>query len=229
MFDVTEFEKSNLKDNFWQMMMEYPYLKNNEQKKELLQKAMNFAEKIPEFKGWPHDDVAFWNAEAFMWNTKIDKELREAIKHELVFRVGEKNLDLGAGNIVYTKDTVVLDYSPEMLKLSDAKTKIQHNLEEPLPFAPEIFDSVTAVFVMSYIKNITGLIKEIYKVLKLGGKLTLVQPAEVNDLYYLHVKNNYQEGDLRILLKREGFVTDSFSKIVNNKKVTFFFCEKKFS
>lgn len=227
MIDVRGFEKENLKDNFFQLMIEYPYLKSREKKKVLLQKAMNFAERIPEFKGWPHDDKSFWNAEAFMWNTKIDKELRQAIKNELVFRVGEKNLDLGAGNIVYTPNTVALDYSSEMLKLSDAPTKVEHNLEKPLPFGDGMFDSLTAVFVLNYIENIHGLINEMYRVLKLGGKLSIVQPSSVNDLYYLHVKNEYTESDLRILLKKAGFITDSVSKTVNNKNVVFFFCEKK--
>lgn len=227
MFDASQIEKENLKDNFFQLMMEFPYLKDPEQKKALLQKAYGFAEKIPEFKGWPHDSVAFWNTEAFMWNSKIDKELREAIKHELVFRVGEKNLDLGSGNIVYTPNTISLDYSPEMLIMNDNPNKVLHDLEKPLPFEPETFDSVTAVFVFNYIQNVINLIKEIKRVLKLNGKLTLVQ-GQANDLYYLHVKNNYSEPDLRILLKKNGLATDSFSKIINNRKITFFFCEKKF-
>jgi len=226
MFDMSKFEKENLKDNFFQLMMEYPYTKDSESKKKILHKAMGFAEKIPEFCGWPHDDVAFWNAEAFMWQTKIDKELREEIKNELVFRIGKNNLDLGSGNIVYTPSTISVDYAPEMLELNDNPNKVKHNLEEPLPFDTESFDSVTSVFVFNYIKNINGLIKEIYRVLKVGGKLTIVQPDEVNDLYYLHVKNDYGESGLRILLKK-FFRVDSFVKEVNNKKVVFFFCEKK--
>ena len=137
MFDMNQFEKENLKDNFFQLMMEFPLLIDSQSKKELLQKAMKFANQIPEFKGWPHNDLAFWNAEAFMWRHKIDPELRDTIKHELVFRIGEKNLDLGAGNMTYTPNTVALDYSPEMLKLSEAETKVEHDLEKPLPFPPE--------------------------------------------------------------------------------------------
>ena len=226
MFDMGEFEKENLKDNFFQLMMEFSFLKDSESKKKLIQKAMGFANRVPEFRGWPHDDKAFWNAEAFMWKTKIDKEIREAIRNEIVFRIGDKNLDLGAGNVVYAPHTVALDYSPEMLKFSEAPVKIEHNLEKPLPFNSEMFDSVSAVFVFNYIQDISGLIREIHRVLKAGGKLTIVQPAEVNDLYYLHVKNNYAEPDLRILLKRAGFITDSFTKKFNKKKITFFFCEK---
>ena len=94
MFDMSQFEKENLKDNFFQLMMEFPLLKDSPTKKELLQKAMKFANQVPAFKGWPHDDKAFWNAEAFMWNNKIDRELRETVKNELAFRIGEKNLDL---------------------------------------------------------------------------------------------------------------------------------------
>ena len=82
-------------------------------------------------------------------------------------------------------------------------------------------------FVFNYIKNLPMLINEVSRILKVGGKFTVVQPSEVNDLYYLHVKNDYREGDLRILLKREGFKVDSFSKMFNKKKITFFFCEKR--
>ncbi|MCK4589354.1 MAG: class I SAM-dependent methyltransferase [Nanoarchaeota archaeon] len=228
MFDVSEFEKENLKDNFYEIMMDFPFAKDSESKKRILQKAMQFSEKIPEFKGWPHNDVAFWNAEAFMWSSKIDSELRQDIKNELAFRVGEKNLDLGSGNVVYTPNTISIDYSPEMLEMNDNKNKILHDLEKPLPFATESFDSITAVFLLNYIKNIPQLIKEARRVLKLNGKFTIVQPQEVNDLYYLHVKNNYDENALRILLKHAGFRTDSFSKTFNNKKINFFFCEKKF-
>lgn len=228
MIDIGNFEKDNLKDNFYEIMMDFPFAKDSESKKTILQKAMFYAEKIPEFKGWPHNDQAFWNAEAFMWNFKIDKELRQEIKNELAFRVGEKNLDLGAGNIVYTPNNTALDYSPEMLQMNDSKEKILHDLEKPLPFSTESFDSATAVFALNYIQNIPQLIKEVHRILKLNGMFTIVQPHEVNDLYYIHVKNHYDESALRILLKRSGFRTDSFTKTCNNKQITFFFCEKKF-
>jgi len=227
MFDASQIEKENLKDNFFQLMMEYPYLKEPKTKKRLLQKAAGITERIPEFKNWPSNDKSFWNAEAFMWNSKVDSQLRQEIKNELAFRIGEKNLDLGSGNIVYTPNTVSVDYSPEMLRTNDNKKKILHDLEKPLPLETESFDSVTAVFIFNYIRNLPQLIKEARRVLRTGGKLTIVQPEEVNDLYYLHVKNHYREPELKILLKRSGFITDSRTKKINSKKVTFFFCEKK--
>ena len=48
MFDVSEFEKENLKDNFYEIMMDFPFAKDSESKKRILQKAMQFSEKIPE-------------------------------------------------------------------------------------------------------------------------------------------------------------------------------------
>ena len=227
MYNLDEYKKENIKDNFFQLMMDYHYLKDPREQKKVLQKAMAFAKQVPEFKGWPQDDKAFWNAEAFMWNSKIDKELRQAITQVLKPRVGQKNLDLGSGNIVYTPNTISLDYSPEMMALNPNPDKVQHDLELPLPFPTQSFDSATAVFVFNYIKNIPQLISEIKRVLIANGKLTIVQPQEVNKLYNLHVKNNYDEASLRVLLKKSGFRTESFSRKIGNNKVTFYFCEKR--
>ncbi|MFC1801384.1 class I SAM-dependent methyltransferase [Nanoarchaeota archaeon] len=228
MYNMDEFKKESLKDNFFELMMEYPYAKDPERKKQIINKAIKFTNQIPEFKGWPQDDKAFWNAESFMWHSKINKELRKTIQNELSKRTGQKNLDLGSGNVAYTNSTVV-DYSPEMLDQNPNPDKVLHNLEEPLPFDTESFDSVSAVFVFNYISNVPNFIKEIKRVLITNGKLTIVQPEKVNHLYNLHVKNNYDEASLRVLLKKSGFRTESTTKKIGNNQITFYFCEKKFS
>src|SRR3989338_7306111 len=78
-------------------LIELQYGKNVE--KELQQ----YSKKVPWAKGWPLDDKAFWNAEAFMWSRKISKEKRELIKQELEFLAQGKDLDLGCGAYSYVK------------------------------------------------------------------------------------------------------------------------------
>ena len=88
------------------------------------------AQKVSWAKGWPVDNIAFWNAEAFMWQQKIEKEKRELIRRELVFLESGNNLDLGCGSYSYIK-SVGFDFSEKMLKFNDnCSEKVVGNLEE---------------------------------------------------------------------------------------------------
>ena len=64
---------------------------------EVIDKLKPLSEKVLWAQGWPQDVKAFWNAEAFMWQYKIDKEKRESIGRELTFLEGGRNLDVGCG------------------------------------------------------------------------------------------------------------------------------------
>src|SRR3989344_2039491 len=76
------------------------------------------AKKVPWAKGWPQDTKAFWNAEAFMWGHKIDKEVRTVIADELKELEKGNNLDLGCGSYSYLP-SVGFDLSPTMLDFNE--------------------------------------------------------------------------------------------------------------
>ncbi len=98
---------------FFQGLLELQYGRNVEKKLRAL------AGKIPWARGWPDNKQAFWNAEAFMWQRKIDWEKREMIEKELSFLKTGKNLDLGCGAYSYVPGSVGLDISSEMLQLNE--------------------------------------------------------------------------------------------------------------
>ncbi|MBI2573043.1 class I SAM-dependent methyltransferase [Candidatus Woesearchaeota archaeon] len=132
--------------------------------------------------GWPEKNTAFWNAEAFLWRTKIDGSTRAFITQKLSFLHGKKNLDLGCGSCSYLS-SVGLDVSPKMLAFNDeCYEKVQGDLENPLPFSDQSFGSTTAVFVLNYVSHLDSLIKEVWRVLELGGTFVVVLSARpIND------------------------------------------------
>ncbi len=116
-------------------------------------------------RGWPLNDEAFWNAEAFMWDYKIDKETRSMILNELSCLQG-KNLDLGCGAYSYIP-SVGLDFSEKMLKMNDnCYDKVVASLEDKLPFRDNTFDSVTVIFVLNYVSKLKELLLEIRRVVR---------------------------------------------------------------
>ncbi len=161
---------------FLQGLLELQYGQKVQDKLSLL------ATKVPWAKNWPSDNTSFWNAEAFMWGYKIEKEKRAVISKELSFLEKGNNLDLGCGSYSYLP-SVGFDLSPKMLQFNDnLSKKVQGDLEKKLPFDKEEFESVTAVFVLNYVKNHSSLIQEVYRILKPGGWLMVVlYSKQVND------------------------------------------------
>ncbi|MBU1876004.1 MAG: methyltransferase domain-containing protein [Nanoarchaeota archaeon] len=184
------------------------------------------AEKIDWAKGWPENNKSFWNAEAFMWNYKIDKIKRKLITEELAFlQEGRgKNLDLGCGAYSYIP-SVGFDISEKMLLFNDnCKEKIIGSLEEDLPFKDNLFDSVTAVFVLNYVKNHQQLLLEIRRVLKEKGIFVAVlYSGTINNWQNQKVVNNYVFSEWRCILQKTGFSVESYEK----EKFWFFRCKNK--
>lgn len=186
---------------FFQGLLELQYGRNVEKKLRAL------AGKIPWARGWPDNKHAFWNAEAFMWQRKIDWEKREMIEKELSFLKTGKNLDLGCGAYSYVPGSVGLDISSEMLQLNEMlQKKIGHDLEQPLPFSAEEFDSVTAIFVVNYVKKVEKLLREIHRVLAKGGSLSVVLSAPpVNEWQRQKEINNFSPEEWNRLFQKTGF------------------------
>jgi len=131
-------------------------------------------------KGFPESKEAFWNCAAFMWQRKIKKDKREMIKLEIQNLLGtskHKNIDIGSGSYSYIP-SVAFDCSKKMLDFNDSVLeKVQGDIEAKWPFENESFETVTAVFVLNYLKNLDLVFSEIKRVLNQNGKLIAVISA----------------------------------------------------
>ncbi|MET0412527.1 MAG: class I SAM-dependent methyltransferase [Polyangiaceae bacterium] len=81
---------------------------------------------------------------------------------------------------------------------------IEHDLNQPLPFADRAFDTVLLSDVLEHVQVPAALLAEISRVLAPGGKLILNVPF----MYWLHELPHdyfrYTESSLRLLLERAG-------------------------
>ena len=170
------------------------------------------AKGIKELHGWPQDKQAFWNGESLMWSHKIDRDKRVIIGRELSFLQG-KNLDLGCGSFSYLF-SVGLDISSKMLKQNDQLiNSVQGDLENELPFPDSSFDSVTLVFVINYLKNYTGLLGEISRILKKKGILVVVKSIKpVNKWQRQHQNNDFTGSQWVEIFQEAGFKVTSSIK-----------------
>lgn len=200
--------KMDAETEFFTGMMELHHGLQIEQKLKLV------AEKVSWARGWPENTTSFWNAEAFMWKHKISKEKRDLITRELGFLIGRKNLDLGCGTHSYILSAVGVDISEKMLLFNDnCQGKVVGNLEETLSFKKNSFDSVTAIFVLNYVQNYIGLLKEITRVLILEGVLVMVlSAAEINEWQKQKEVNSFTSKQWISVLEKTGFTVDFYEK-----------------
>ncbi|MFA6461740.1 MAG: class I SAM-dependent methyltransferase [Candidatus Woesearchaeota archaeon] len=180
------------------------------------------AKKVTWAKNWPQDRTSFWNAEAFMWGHKIQKERRDLIKKELSFLKG-KNLDLGCGSYSYLP-SVGFDLSSKMLDFNEnLSKKVIGDLEHALPFKPNSFDSVTAIFVLNYVKNYPLLFTEVHRVLKDQGNFVALLSAKGVQAWHAQQQvNSFTSLIWKKNLQKSGFKV----KVKIKDKLCFFFCQK---
>ncbi len=188
-------------------------------------KLRDVADNVGWVRGWPKNKKAFWNAEAFMWGRKISKEKRALIANELRFLEGEKNLDVGCGAFSYVKESVGFDISSKMLDFNDTiGEKVVGDLEKELPFASESFDSVTAVLVVNYVKNVTGLFCELLRVLRDRGVFVMVLSSKkINEWQRQKEVTSLHFGEWKDVLERSGFTVEAYEE----ENVWFFRCRKE--
>ena len=222
--EVFDIAMEHAERQFFSTLLDFNYA-DEAQSKYLMKKATEHARKIPAFADWPYDGKQFWDAESLCWNGRIEREVRDSIRAELSHLQG-KNVDLGAGSVCYVPHSVVADFSGEMLHLNPAQEKVTANLEEKLPFADELFDSATLVFVVNYIKNIHQLLVEMHRILSANGHAVIVQAPSVSGLHKLHYKNSMGEAELRVLLGKLNFRVLSEHKEIHGKKLLFVDAEK---
>ncbi|MBS3116375.1 class I SAM-dependent methyltransferase [Candidatus Woesearchaeota archaeon] len=172
-------------------------------------------------KGWPHNLQAFWNAEAFMWSRKIEKQHRDLIAKELGILKTGKNLDLGCGAYSYIP-SVGFDVSPKMLDFNEqCYAKVIGDLEKKLPFKNQEFASATAIFVLNYILNYQLLLPEIKRVLAPKGIFVAVlYNGEINDWQRQKEVNTFGKKEWKKILEEHGFKV----KISEKAKLLFFHC-----
>ncbi|MEI8232338.1 MAG: class I SAM-dependent methyltransferase [bacterium] len=110
---------------------------------------------------------------------------------------GEKVLDLASGNSIvgsywareYGADVTALDLSETALK--DARARgvktITGSVEDKLPFKAGIFDTVFWGDNIEHVLAPASILKEIYRVLKKGGRVILSTPNQSYWRYRLHM------------------------------------------
>ena len=219
-------EMDDLKDDFFEIMFKLGYTKNKEDKKNLLRKAKEIAANIPEFAGWP-ESSRFWDVEALAWIVKIPENVRKYIKSEINKSIPKGlNLALGCGSYPYAKNSVLVDFSEEMLRSAGPryKNKVMFDLDSgDLAFRSYAFDSVTIVFVINYIKNLGPLLKEAKRVLKDGGKLVIVQSAkQIAEFYRMKEKARWNTDDVEGMMRSVGFKTSVYEHLIGRTRLIFF-------
>ena len=197
----------SLETKFLIGMMELQYGKN------VVPQLKKLSGNISWAQGWPEEKRAFWNGEAFMWNHKIERATREVIHNELMVLREGKNLDLGCGAYSYVP-SVGFDISPKMLQFNEQCTeRVVGDIEEGLPFSDSSFDSVTAVFLLNYVKNYSLLMNEVYRVLKQKGVFVGVISAQgVNEWQKQKEVTTLLIEEWKNVLQEVGFSTRSEEK-----------------
>ncbi len=203
---------------FFKGLIELQYGRKVEQRLEKISNKVTWA------KGWPERDESFWNGEAFMWQHKISPEKRELIGKELQSLSGGKNLDLGCGAYSYLP-SVGLDFSVKMLQFNqNCKEKVIGNLEKKLPLQDKLFDSVTAVFVLNYVRNFNQLLSEIKRVMKKKGTfISVLSGLEINPWQKQKEINSFLGKEWKEILEKNGFKVRFYEK----RGLWFFRCTLK--
>lgn len=210
-----QFEQDNLMDEFMDKLKEVNYHKSTD-----IASLLDISEKIDYLKDWPNNPEKFWNLEAPFWYRRIDENTKQAIIEELNKNISGKTLNIGSGSFPYI-DSINLDISFEMLNWNPSKNKIQADALA-LPFKEDSFDSIIAVFVVNYIKDLNTFIKEIKRVLKKNSNLFLVQGKSINPLHQLAENKLFSIAKFAGLLRNNGF---SVRKIEKNNLI-FLRCKK---
>ena len=110
------------------------------------------------------------------------------------FEKGCKTLDIGAGNGAHLKyenldaqEYTALEYSRELLQdinrlYPKAKTVIG-DCQKPMDFQKDYFDRVLAIHVLEHLDNLPVTLGEVHRILRRGGKFSVIIPCEGGMLY----------------------------------------------
>jgi len=158
----------------------------------------------------------FWEEYSKIYDTACFfipyQELLEEICEELEIKKGEKILEAGCGtgNLALKiqqrgAEVVGLDNSEVALKICHKKDPgielVFADLGEKLPFPNDFFDKIASSNTLYAIaeKNQIKILKELYRVLKSGGKIVIVNPrraANSRKIFLNHLKKSVEKKGL---------------------------------
>jgi len=123
-----------------------------------------------DYTDYVHSESNFWNR--YLENPAFEKLLKDKVK-------GKKVLDLGCGSGIssiklkkWGGDVVGIDISKNMLKIAEInypEIEFIHGNIEKLPFKKCSFDVVASSLAIHYVKDLSKVFDEVYKVLKKEG------------------------------------------------------------
>ncbi len=147
---------------------------------------------------------AFWERSALGYSLLVD--FKKILNKE---NIRGKLLDAGAGKLSYRH--LVLPFCEEYKSMDVFNTHPELDYQsdiQDMPIADESFDTVLSAEVLEHVPDPEKALREIYRVLKPGGKLVISIPH----LMYLHNEPNdfyrYTKYGLRTLLERVGFTVE---------------------
>ncbi len=170
----------------------------------------------------------FFNDVASEWEELRKDYYDESIRNKLIgldiLKANMTVVDLGAGDgyisreiSKYVKKVTAVDISGEMLKELKAKAKDSgiRNIEtvesdgQDVPFSNSSFDVVCASMYLHHIEEPVLAIKEIYRILKPGGKVFIADFREHTDSEMrekMHdVWQGFKESEIKLWFKESGF------------------------
>jgi SAM-dependent methyltransferase len=184
-----------------------------------VQKLVSLAKGIEHLNGWPEDQEKFWDIEAPFWKRRVDASLKEIIFGEIAKTISGRVLNIGSGTVPYI-NSINADISFEMLNWNPSKKKVQADALA-LPFKDKTFDSVIAVFVANYIKDLENFIRELKRVSKKDSTILFVQGKSIQILHQLAENKSFSLNSLISLLREYGFT----ARVIEKEKLIFLRCK----
>jgi SAM-dependent methyltransferase len=110
------------------------------------------------------------------------------------FEKGCKTLDIGAGNGAHLKyenldaqEYTALEYSRELIQdINRQYPKVKSvigDCQKPMDFQNDYFDRVLAIHVLEHLDNLPVTLGEVHRILRPGGKFSVIIPCEGGLLY----------------------------------------------
>jgi 2-polyprenyl-3-methyl-5-hydroxy-6-metoxy-1,4-benzoquinol methylase len=173
-----------------------------------------------------HGAGDIWNWEGAAGRLRWARRVKMLSDH---LRVGMRVLELGCGTGYFTRELarsganiVAVDVSPELLEIASADccTNVCYEIQNAcaMTYPDAVFDSVVGSSVLHHLE-IKEALREIYRVLKVGGRIYFTEPNMLNPQIavqknVLWIKRHFGDSPdetaffrwpLRRLLKQTGF------------------------
>ena len=191
----------------------------------------------------------YFNEKAAIWDETVsekDATKLERMSQRLDIEPGSRVLDVGTGTGVFIPfllskigskgQIIALDFAAEMLKIARSKS-FNGNIDylcadvSDIPCDDGIFDSVVCYSGFPHFQDKPGVLAEINRVTKSGGKLFICHTSSREEINQIHsqipaVQNDTipDEGEMQMLLMRAGFTDieiedDSDSYLASARKL----------